>query len=78
MGVREVFVVVLLLITVALWGYNFGSLQPRVVEDDLQGYKEIGCSDIARNKDGILVCEVAITAEDDDIRIFRAEEEREP
>lgn len=68
----------LLVAVTGLWGYNFGSLTPRAVEDPLDGLHETICDEIVGKPNHYtgqndLVCEITLTTEDQPLKIYKGE-----
>lgn len=75
----------LALLSVGVWSYVIGTIMPQVqtlstLEEERTAYivsQDHGCDDIIRTTDGRLVCEVALTHEDDAIFIIKKEGARD-
>lgn len=71
--------ITLLVLAAALWGYNIGSLEPRVAaEPKLDGYIPSWCDDVVRvmnsnTHEWEKVCEVTMHGQDSNLKIFRKE-----
>lgn len=68
----KTFLVIILIVTVALWGYVLGRMTVPIVRDStLDGMTEVQCNDIVRETDGALVCEVDLKSEDQKLLIYK-------
>lgn len=63
-------VYILSLIAAGLTGYVIGTFEPVTIHDLLLNFSETACK-VTRYEDGSIMCSIPMSAEDDDIRVFK-------